>query len=120
MGVLLRQDKTATGTTRRGGARPGAGRPRKTLGESIKDQISKSIKGYERKTGKAFWDRLIETATGAERDNDSTRAYQLLLESLVSKQAAQSPAQAKQETGPAIMLPELLPDPADKIRTGTG
>ena len=100
----------------RGGRRPGSGRPAKGTSETIKAAVVKAIRLHEKKTGVPFWTRLANIATDGERDMDSVRAYQTILDHLVAKESDSTVNVNRQNDGPAIMLPEQMEDTAAELK----
>ena len=114
MGQMIRRDKTATSTKKRGGARPGSGPKRAVTSDAVKNKILREIDRWEEQTGIGFWRGLVQMAQDEEASNmDKMRAYKTIIDATVVKESHAEIGVTKREEGPAIMLPEQMPDPAE-------
>ena len=85
---------------------------------AVKDKILKEIEYWEEKTGKRFWEGLVCIATDEDASNsDRMRAFKTIIDATVVKETHAEIGVTKREEGPAIMLPEQMPDPAQVKKT---
>jgi hypothetical protein len=98
-----------------GGARPNAGRPKKTL---TQQQVSKIIKAVEKKgkeNGISWSDSFAEMLFDPVANyRERLQAFRLFMEITISKSIEQN-INVNKNQAPKIYLPEKRPDPAKVI-----
>ena len=73
-----------------------------------------TITEYEQSTGKTFLAGLVRIPANAERNIGRIAGYKILLEHLVAKESHTDLAMPGSGNGIAIMLPEPMPDLAER------
>ncbi len=96
----------------RGGKREGSGRKMKTVSEYQLALLSKTLKKFQKDTGKSIYDILAVIIYGKEsRMGERLAAIKLVMESTIAK-TSEKDVNITQRLEPSIYLPEQLPDPA--------
>lgn len=105
--------KARDGTTKRGGARPGAGRPTiYQLSERERQRIIKAMRRSERQHRKSMGAVLAEMVFSDDKRVSAT-GMQVYLRDVLAKSSQQDMNVNKREfPAPDIFLPEQKPDPA--------
>lgn len=105
---------------RTGGARPGAGRPRKvkTVSQKIKNNYLKAARKLSKEFGMTFEEAMLRMAFD-DKTQDSVRAsiMKSYNEAMISKEVDKHITVTK-DRGMAVRLPPKQPDPAFEILKG--
>lgn len=104
-----------------GGARPGAGKPRKTLSQQRIDDLLKLGKRYKKEQGKTPEELLMDIMYGLGDFREASivqrnKAIDTYLRHTMPTQSEQNVNVTKAQA-PAIYLPEQKPDPAMVVPT---
>ena len=96
----------------RGGKREGAGRKMKTVSEYQLALLSKTLKKFQKETGKSIYDILVGIIHAEDsRLGDRLAAIKLVMDSTIAK-TSEKDITVTSKLEPSIYLPEQLPDPA--------
>lgn len=100
----------------RGGARPGAGRPKKTNTQEQVDQMLAAGKRWAKKEGVTLDDLLLACAYGKDGFTEATIAQRTraigLFKQFTMASVHESHIEVTKQAGPGIYLPEELPEGA--------
>ena len=102
----------------RGGARPGAGRPHKTITAEQAERLLNAAEEITTQEGLSPYRLLMEYAYGIGKGSEfppSTRAQALSRYFDLTMARLHEGSEADQILGPAIYLPEERPDPAKVV-----
>ncbi len=100
--------------TGRGGARPGAGRPKKTNTQEQVDQMLAAGKRWAKQEGKSLDDLLLACAYAKDGFTEATIAQRTraigLFKQFTMASVSESHIDVTRHSGPGIYLPEELPE----------
>ena len=98
----------------RGGARPGAGRPKKTTSQQLVDSMLATGKEWAKREGKSLDDLLLAIAYAKDDFEKVTIAQRIKAVSLFKQHTMASVSESHidvtKHSGPGIYLPEELPE----------
>ena len=93
----------------RGGARKGAGRKRLDISEKEVRELMRAARAWSKKTGKPFWERLVNIIQSSYEERSVIAAYKVFASIVIAKQTHET--KEVYNYSPAI-LPVLEDDPS--------
>ena len=100
----------------RGGARPGAGRPKKTTSQALVDSMLAAGKEWAKREGKSLDDLLLAIAYAKDDFDKATIAQRIKAVSLFKQytmaSVSESHVNVTKHSGPGIYLPEEVEEGA--------